>query len=82
MSAAAWTRLDAVAIALMVVSGLALFFGSMPVPGTINWVGGNRTDAETTRAARLRQFWRWAGLLLMVGGAAFQIFRLVCPSSN
>jgi len=64
----------------MVVSGLALFFGSLPIPGTINWVGGNRTEAETARAARWRSFWRWAGLVLMVGGAVFQISRLVGPS--
>ena len=80
MSSAQLAWLDAVVIVAVLISGFALFFASLPVPGAlIMFYGGKKSTQETEKAGRRRRIWRWTGFLLMVGGSAFQILRLIGP---
>lgn len=54
------------ALVATAVSGLSLYFGSQPIPGSLNLVGCGKTGQEIKSAERRRRFQRFVGLAMFI----------------
>ncbi len=56
-----------------VVSALFLYFGSQPILGAVQFVGGGKTEQEIKSSERKRSLQIYIGFALLVVSAAAQI---------
>ncbi len=68
---------DALAVLMMLVSGIYLYLASRPVPGALTLVGGGKTEREIKKAEGRRHMQSLGGLVLLILGSLVQILRLV-----
>ena len=68
--------IDASAVVVMLVAGISLYLGSLPIPGAWSFVGGGKTKEEIKRAERRRKWQRGIGLALLIVGSLVQVLRL------